>query len=271
MQRRAAAMYVLLFLVIAVGALGFINLTDGPSETIENPDYEVPQGETVTIDGVEYELSTFSEFTGQLTYLIESAEQTVTYAEDDLINVSGTEYRVVLPDGEGIPTNATLVETYPEHDLNTTEDNDGNTLVQLEDGSWILEETYLEQEYGARDEIEVTESDTIDFIPADSNISYEATVSGFTTTGVTFDWVGPTEDTVLLQRDSVNEIGSTEFGAVFIDQEYLQLTSDLDAFEAHLDAHDTWEERYQGFWGVGVLSVIGAVLIGALSYLPRRE
>lgn len=270
MQRRAAAMYVLLFLVIAVGALGFITLTDGPSASMDDPDYELTLDDSVTIDGVEYQLTSLGEFTAQLTYVDEAAELSATFDDGDMVNITGTDYRVEVPDVDD-PDNVTLVETYPEHDRNTTEDDEGNTLVQLDDGSWISEEEYLEQEYGPRDEIVLSEGDTFEFIPEEAEESVEATVDEILPTGFTVTWTGQAEQTVLLQRNAVNTIGDTDFGTNFIGQDAIQLTQDIDAFESHLEAHEVWDERYQGFWGVGVLSILAAVLIGALSYLPRRR
>lgn len=264
-------MYVLFFLVIAVGALAFITLVDGPAEAMDDADYELRQGSTITLEGTEYEVTRIGEFTATMTYTVEEAEHSDTLESGDLVNITGTDYRVEIPDVDE-PANFTLVETYPEHDLDTTEDPDGNTLVYIEeDDAWIPEEEYLEETYGPRERIELVTGDTFDFIPEEADSPITATVGDITSAGVEISWIGPAEQSVMLQRNAINNLGGVDYGTIFVGEESFQLTTDIGAFEAHLDAHEVWEERYLGFWGIGVLGVLAAVLIGGLSYLPRRR
>lgn len=271
MQRRATAMYVVFFFVIAVGALTFINVVDGPSAAMDESDYDLyPQG-TVVIDGTEYQLTRLDEFSATVAFSEEDAELTATLDSGDLVNITGADYRVEIPDVDE-PTNVTLVETYPEHNLTTTEDDDGNTLVYVEeDDVWMAEEDYLEQEYGPRDEIFLEVGDTFEFIPEEATDHVEATVDEITVAGVEISWIGTAERTIPLTRDAVNTIDGVDYGTNFVGTEYVQLTTDIEAFEEHREAHNVWAERHQGFWGIGVLSLFAAILIGALSYLPRRR
>lgn len=271
MQRRAAAMYVLFFLVIAVGALAFINVVDEPSAAMDERDYDVFPSGSVVLDGTEYELTRLDEFTATMTYVVVDTELRSTFGSGDLINITGTDYRVEIPDVDD-PTNATLVETYPEHDLETMEDLDGNTLVYIEeDDAWIPEETYLQQEFGPRDEIFLEVGSSFDFFPPELAETATATVEGITPAGLELVWIGDDERTLPLQRNAVNTIEGVDYGTNFVGTDYIQLTTDIESFEDHLEALDVWDERYQGFWGIGVLALLGAILIAGLSYLPRRR
>lgn len=57
MQRRAAAAYVVFFLVLAAGAYAMIALTEAPEVTVENPDHDLAVGDEVTVDGRTYAVS----------------------------------------------------------------------------------------------------------------------------------------------------------------------------------------------------------------------
>lgn len=268
MQRRAAAVYVLLFLVIAVGALVFINVVDGPSESLDEVDYELSVDDTVTIDGTTYEVTNLGEFSATLTFTVDEDDRATTLRADTLINVSEpNEYRLEIPDVEE-PENATLVETFPDHDLDTVE-HDGVTYVVLEPGEFMEEQAYLEEEFGPRDEIFLTVGDSFQYYVEDVDTVAEVTVDAITAEGIDISWTGPSVNRIVLPRNAVSSIGDTDFGVNFVGDR-IQLTSDVDAFDEHLEAHDTWDERYQGFWGVGVLGILAALLIGGLSFLPRR-
>lgn len=54
MQRRAAAAYVALFLVVAAGSYALIATGQGPTVSVEEPDHEFRAGDTLTVDGREY-------------------------------------------------------------------------------------------------------------------------------------------------------------------------------------------------------------------------
>lgn len=264
-------MYVLFFLIIAVGSLAFINLVDGPSAEMEAVEFDltVEDNETI-IEGTAYDVTRIDAFSATLAYTVEDAEQSDTLAAGDVIVIDETEYRVEIPD-EAEPDRFSLVETPPEHDLPTFEDDDGNVWVVPEDEDPLLEEEYIEREYGPRDRIELGVGGTFSFDAGEMGVVVTVTVEAITETGVDISWTGPEERTLVLSRNAVTTIGGVDYGVVFVGDDRIQLTTDIDAFEDHLVALDTWEERHQGFWAVGVLAAIAAVLIGGLSYLPRRR
>ncbi len=271
MQRRAAAMYVLLFLVVAVSALVFINMVDGPSDTLDEADYDLGVDDTVTVDGTDYQVSSIDQFSATLEYVIEEDDRTTTLSDGAIINVSRVEYRVEIPDVDE-PENITLVETFPEHDLDTFElDGETYVIIDAEEDEFMEETAYLEQEFGPRDRIVLVEGDTFDYEDQEMDVVVDATVDSISSAGVGISWVGPSSNSLILPRNAVSTIGNTDFGVNFVGEDMIQLSSDIEAFNDHIDALDTWDERYQGFWGIGVLGIIAAILLTGLSYLPRRR
>ncbi|QLG60952.1 hypothetical protein [Halorarum salinum] len=54
MQRRAAAIYVAFFLVVGAVSFSLIATASAPELSFENPEHELGQGDTFTVDGTEY-------------------------------------------------------------------------------------------------------------------------------------------------------------------------------------------------------------------------
>lgn len=268
MQRRAAAMYVLFFLVIAVGALGFINLVDAPDESMDEFDFQLVEGSTASIDETEYTVSRIDAFSATMRFTVPDAAVTETIANESILNSTGVEYRVELPPVED-PTWIILHETYPDHGLETTE-IDGVTYVQVEENDEITlipEDQYLEEQFGPRERLNLSIGDSFVWDERDATV----TIESITATGVDVSYIGPEERSLTLVRGETTEIAGTTYGVNFVGDDTIQLTTDIDAWDSHLDALDTWDERYLGFWGIGVLSILAAILIGGLSYLPRRR
>lgn len=57
MQRRAAAVYATIFVLLAAGAYIMIGVAEEPAVTIEDPDVTVSEGESITVDGRTYNAS----------------------------------------------------------------------------------------------------------------------------------------------------------------------------------------------------------------------
>lgn len=268
MQRRAAAMYVLFFVLIAVGSFAIVNSAEAPDPAMDEFDHQLTVDDTITIDGTTYTLTRIDVFSATFEWTQPEAEQVGTIGNESEIELEGTEYAVEIDPGDE-PEGVTLLEQYPEHDLETVE-IDGVTHVVIEEDnetSVVPEEEYLEDEHGPRERLELGVDDS--FVWDDANAS--VTIDGISPTSVTVSWVGPMNRSITVQSGQPTEIGQTTYVANFVGTEYIQLTTDVEAYEEHRDEIDTHEERSQGFWGITVLSLLAAVLLGGLAYLPRRR
>lgn len=267
MQRRAAAMYVALFVIIAVGSIGFITAAEPPSEELDEFDYQLEPDDTFVLGDTEYTLTGIDSFSATVVWSEPDQPQASTITNESRIESDGTEFRVEIPSGED-PSSVTLVETYPDHDLETTE-IDGVTYVIVgeEDPQLVSEDQYLLDEFGPRERRELRVDESFVWDQAGTSV----TVDAISETGVDVSWVGPMNLTRTIPRGEPVQLGGTTVAANFIGTEYIQLTTDIEAFQEHQDKLQTWDERFLGFWGIGVLSLIAAILIGGLSYLPRRR
>lgn len=268
MQRRAAAMYVIFFVLIAVGSFAVANVVEAPDPAMDEYDHQLTVDDTVTIDGTTYTLTRIDVFSATFEWTQPEAEQSGTVTNESVIESDGVEFLVEIDAGDE-PDGVTLIEQYPEHDLETVE-IDGVTYVVIEEDDEtrvVPEEEYLEDEHGPRERLELTAGDSFVWDQANASVTIEA----ISTASITVSWVGPVERSITVQSGQPTEIGQTTFMANFVDTEFIQLTTDIEAYEAHRDEIDTFDERTQGFWGITVLSLLTAVLIGGLSYLPRRR
>ncbi len=267
MQRRAAAMYVGLLLVIAVGSIAFISAAEAPDERLDAAEYEVDEDGTFSHEGQTYTVTSIGEFSATVTWEEPGVAQEATISNNTVISSEGTEYRLrfATPTAQEI----TLRETFPEHDLET-QDRDGETYVELEENGTIRlvpEEEYLRTEFGPREErtIAIGEGFYRDAVNA------TVTVESISQAGVAVSWTGPAERATTVANGDPLDLGDTTFGVNFIGTSTLQLTTDVAAWEDHEEALSTWQERSLGFWGIGVLAAVAAVVLGGMAMLPQRR
>lgn len=112
MQRRAAAAYVAIFLVVGAGAYGVIATAQEPAVSLDNPNVDVKQGGSFTAGGQKYEVTKIEEKTsggghggGGTTTVeatIEAGNESITVAEGDTITLGGTEYIAHFPSTERV-------------------------------------------------------------------------------------------------------------------------------------------------------------------------
>lgn len=147
MQRRAAAVSAVIFLLVAAGAYSFVGVVEQPSVDVDelDPEHSLSGGETLTVGGTEYAVTEVGEDGAELEWTNESARytetiendstvsaaavawagqtnrDTATLADGEVIDSQGAEFRVEV-DGETVVLNATGEE-------DTEEFEDGDSLV----------------------------------------------------------------------------------------------------------------------------------------------
>lgn len=281
MQRRAAAGYVLLFLVLAAGAYAMVAATSAPSVTVENPDHDLAAGDELTVDGRTYTVQSVSaeeeegeEGGGGVTYAAtlawtnDSARYTAEWDADDEVEFSEVEfldarlngsYTVIVPNVSGDPTEATLREA-PE-DLSTRE-IDGVTYVESRAPNGSLQLTPIDQ-YEPLQRVTVSEG-TVDYLGNQTEVTV-------TNESVVLDWTAPRGQTVDLSQAQNTTLNGQQFFAYFPSGDRVYLTQDTSSYRASVQASDRYNERRNGLWGITLLGGFTAVLLTALAFLPRKD
>lgn len=278
MQRRAAAVYAVFLLLVAVGAYAVIGVAQEPAVTIQNPERSLSTGDTLTADGREYAVSEIAAGTNEgddlrsadLTWVNDSARFTTTWDNGSTVTRDGTEFTVAVPAGED-PTAATLREIRTLGENVTTTEIEGVTYVVLgagDDRTIVPREEYLDRQQGPAETRSVAEGDRME-IDADG-ATVTARVADVSAAGVTFAWTGQRENTVSVSEGGNVTLGGTQYVAHFPDNATLELSTDVTGYVDQRRTIAKYHERINGLWAITILSGFAAIILLGMAYLPSR-
>jgi len=264
MQRRAAAVSVALFLLLAAGSYTLIGAAQQPAVSLEDPEFTISEGEERTIAGTSYNFSSVSETSATATWVNESARYTETWAENDTVTVDGQNFSVA-----GLNESAGVFELreVQEVDRPTVEQN-GTTYVVVEDGenrTLVPRENYLPEQT-------VYEYQVGDAVDYDGNEN-ETVVASVSADEVTMEWFAPDTIEVEFGEGENTTVGDTPYLAHFETadgQAVLELTTDYEDYHSDVDAQEQFHERSNGLWGIVILASMAAALVVMLAFLPSR-
>ena len=284
MQRRAVAVYVALFVLI-VGGAGVLTATaDSPEIGFENPDFEVSAGDPIEVDGEEYVVAEIAEVSegggghgggGGGTSIVATIERNVTveqseaWANGSTVQVDDREWRVEIA-GED-PSEFTLVavldrqailEADPQADNETVERDDGEYVVVTEDGESTL--VPAEEYFPAPEERSHAAGDSLEY--NDRTV----TVDEVTTGQAVLVWEATETESVEIAEEATVTIGETDFVAHFPDASTMQLSSDMEAYEAQVAQIEQFQQYNSGLTRVLVLALLSSLLLLGAAFLPSR-
>ena len=279
MQRRAVAVYVALFVLIA-GAAGVLTATaETPEITFENPEFDVSEGDQIDADGDSYTVAEITESEpdddGQTTVtgILEREEETrlsETWENESAIELDDGEWRVEIRSDE--PTAFTLVEVLDRQAILEADDAADNETVERDDGEYVAVTD------GSGDTTLVSADE---YFPAPEERTYETgdslayndetvTVDEITTDNVVVVWDGVQTTTVELEEESTVTLGGTEYIAHFPDASTLTLTSDIEAYEAQAAEIEQFNQYNSGLFRVILLVGLSSVLLLGIAFIPSR-
>ncbi|PSQ61082.1 MAG: hypothetical protein BRD23_00920 [Halobacteriales archaeon SW_9_67_25] len=277
MQRRAAAVYFILFVLVGAGAYGFIQVgMSQPTVGLDGPTYaegdELTVGDrTYTVDSIDAEEGELAEYAGDadLVRFNESKRETATLENDSTVTFDGGEYRVVT--GE---ESFTLIE---EQNVSAilADDPDVEDETATRDGEEFV--VYRENQSIEPLSEYLPEPDRIEFSVGE-DFEYEAedvtaSVDGVSADGVRLSWAAPGEETITVSAGENQTVNGVEYFAHFPNENRVQiLRSDqhYGTYVGELGAIEYWNERQNGVWGVVILSFITGVVLVATAYLPVK-
>ena len=277
MQQRATALYTAFFLLIAVGSLGLIATAEEPTVEIEDPDYELSEGDEFEIDGQQYTLSSVSveegeesSASGEITWVEEDARQTETWDNGSSVALNNQSYVVQVPSGEDPGTfrlveeidRQAILEEDPNADNETVTRNDEEYVAVEEDGETRLvppEEYFPEPESG---EFQVGAQ----FELEDRTVE----VTEITSDGVTVEWTEDVEGSVTAEHRGEVELGDQTYIAYFRSDGTLLLSQDFEEYNRQVAEIDRHHEQRSSLRTIAVLSGFTIVLLMGMAYMPSR-
>jgi len=199
-------------------------------------------------------------------------ETTVTAIDDAGVTLTwGEPYLVSVPNVSG-PQRVTFRQQF---DVSTRLANDPavydetvsvdgvESVVRRADNATVPLDSYL------------PEPDVAD-IAEGSTLTYEGnttSVENVTADGVVLSWTGERTETVRFSEGANVTLGDRAYFTHFPDNSSVQILAHGEAYESYrqqLEEIDYYQERMLGLWGVAILSLIAAVLLLGLAYMPVK-
>ena len=276
-----------LFLVLAAGAYGLIAVNAAPTVTVEDPDHRLTAGDQFTVDDRTYTVASVSveeeegdghgggggvTYAASVAWTNDTARYTETLAAGDTVDLDRTfqgarlngTYAVIVPNVSE-PSEATL-RAMPE-DL-TYEERDGVTYVEITEDDGSIRSIPIDQ-YDALQRATVTEG-TVSYLGNETRVSV-------TDEGVTLSWTAPRTETVDLAHEQNATLNGQRMFTFFPHAEpddsnpEVLLTSDASDYRDRVAQSERYHERTNGLWGITLVSVVAAVLLVGLAFLPRKD
>ncbi|MFO8116456.1 MAG: hypothetical protein R6U01_14055 [Halorubrum sp.] len=269
------AVYVALFVLIAGGAGVLTATADSPEIGFENPDFEVSEGDPIEVDGEEYVVAGVEGDDGAESSAVATiernvtAEQSETWANESTVEVGDREWRVMIT-GED-PNEFTLVEELDRQaileddsqaDNETVERDDGEYVVVTEDGESTL--VPVEEYFPTPEERSYAEDDAFEY--GDNT----ATVDNVTADQAVLVWEATETESIEIEGEAIVTIGETEFVANFPDASTVQLSSDIEGYEAQVAQIEQFQQYNSGLTRVLVLAFLSSLLLLGAAFIPSR-
>ncbi|WP_049911171.1 hypothetical protein [Halorubrum lipolyticum] len=266
------AVYAALFLLVA-GVAGVLTATaDSPEIALENPDFEVSEGDSVEVDGETYTVAGISEGDSAPIGTLEqneTAEFSETWANGSTVAVDDREWTVEIAGDD--PSGVTLVEVLDRQAILESDDAADNETVERDDGEYVA----------VTDDGETTLVPADEYFPAPEERSYatgdsfeydghSVTVDEVTADQAVIVWEGTQTNTIEIEQDTTVTIGETEFIAHFPDASTMTLSTDIEGYESQVAEIDRFEQYNTGLTRAVVLALISVVLLLSTAFIPSR-
>ncbi len=279
MQFRAGAFYIVLFLVLSAGAYAVIATAEAPEATVDeaDADYVLSEEDEFEVDGELFIVAEVGEDSGMLEQIEEDVTLEQSWDDGETVMLEeDAEYdlRIDQPeeddaeeDDDGQPTSFTLIEVYDDDDFETVERDDGVFVVVDDDGS---EELIPIEEFDEIDTQTYEAGDSISYFDEDEESQIDGEVSDITAETVTVEYIGDEITETDLEQGVTVTLNGEEFVAYFPGGDEVYLSSNIEDYEQQVAEVEYHHERIGGFWWVIGLSMISAIFIAGLAFMPVR-
>lgn len=278
MQRRAAAIYVALFVVLGAASYSLIATASAPTVAFENPDHSLSEGDGLTVDDRQYTVSSITAETsegevtrsGELSWTNDSARYTQTWEHNATITYQDAEYRVLVAEGDD-PSTFRLQEEINRSAILQEDDSVNDETVTVDGTEYVVrgegdDRTLIpaSEYFPEPSSTEYSEGDTVQY---QGNAT---TVSSVTGDGATLAWTGARTNTVGVSNNANVTLNGGTYFAHFPDNGTLVLEDDYGVYERQTQEIDRYESHVNGLWGVSIVSFATAVLLLGMAYMPSR-
>lgn len=286
MQRRAAAIYFVFFLVVGAGAYAYIGVAQSSQQPAFQLDGTTLEGnESATIDGVEYTVTEVGHessdgghggggetpLVATLEWTNESARQTATLENGSTVTYQDQEYTLAVAN-DSDPSSFTLREELNLSAILANDEAVENDIATQNDTEYVV---YRENDSLRELSEYLPEPETREFSTGDG-YEYEdstATVASVTSSGVTLEWTAPMDKSEeLSEGTNVTLAGGNQYFVHFPNDHAVSLvpSEQYGSYDQTVSQRDYFDERINGLWGIVIVSFSAAFLILTMAYMPNR-
>jgi hypothetical protein len=269
MQRRAAGVYVAVFLIIAAGAYSLIGAAQEPTIEVNNPQKTLEsQGQQVSVDGRQYNVTSLGGGSAEVAWTNQSARFSQTLNNNTTVQYQNETRRLLIPNTSD-PNRATLreVQNLSNDTQTVTQNNETFVVVNGSQGNKTLVpvDEYKRQQLGQPNTTTLREGNNFQF----GNNS--TTVGNITNQSVVLNWTAPKTNTVSVSDGSTVTLGPNDKRFVaHAENGKMLLSTNVKAYNEQKSEIAHFNERIAGLWGVAIIGFLAAALLAMLAYLPNK-
>ena len=284
MQRRAAALYFALFLVIGAGSFGYIQTVDAQQPTISLDAQSYSQNDILTVDGRTYVVSEISaenasEAEGTLTWTNQSAQETATLENGSDATYQNESWQVQIANTSDVSQFAlqenlnvsAILANDDRVDNQTVTRNGQDQVVFTANDTLVPLQEYLREPQTTT----FSEGESFNYTTEDGTVqptTIDDVAGNVSTPSVTLVWETTQENTVSLAEGANVTLADGQTRVVhFTDAGKVQLSTDIAAYQEQTKQQDYFDERKKGLWGVSIISFLTAIILLATAYLPVKD
>ena len=282
MQRRAVAVYVAFFVLIATASYALIATAEEPTITLEEADFELAEGEEFTVGDQTYTVSEIEQtedeedgsttFAGTLEWVEEDVEMTEVWADGDTVEVSDTTWEVQIDNEDNASTAFSLVEVLDRQAILEADPNADDQLVDRDGEEYVVVQSNGDDELVPAAEY-FDEPATITYSEGDRFVYNDqtVTVSELTDADVTITWLQDETNSDDLQQGELIELADgNEYLTFFPGQNTVMLTQDTTSYDAQVESQHQFADRIEGLTYTIVTSMLFVFSLVAFAFLPSR-
>ncbi|WP_435334658.1 hypothetical protein [Haloarchaeobius sp. TZWWS8] len=286
MQRRAAAAYAAIFLVLIGGAFVVMETAEAPKVGIENPDQTLQKGTEFTVDGRTYNTTEISAtessgggghggggggvtYTAKLIWVNDSAQFSETWTNNSTVTYQNKTYRAFIANTSS-PSEVTL--RWEPSDAYSPKWVDGKQYIDSEPNTSDRQAVTVE-EFVASSNNSSIQTQTLTLSNQMQFKGNQSTVNA-TNESVKFTWTAPKENEVTFGQNANVTLNGVKYAAHFPNGETVHLAKGEEGQKAlhhAVEKEHRFHARENGLWGVIITAGVALTLLVSMAFLPRKS
>lgn len=285
MQRRAAAIYAVFFIVIGAASYSLIATATAPTIAFPNAQHRLAANDTFTVGNEEFTVDSVSAemteggiesggggmvYSASFSWVNESARYTETWENNSTVTYDSEDWRVLVPNTSD-PNEFTLRSQINKTAILQNDSNADNQTVKRNGQEYVVIQrggnatlVPADEYFPAPETRQFSEGDSVDYK------GNETTFTNVSASGVVAEWTAPKKHSAEVSNEANVTLGDQTYLAYFPNEKTVVLTQNYESYNQQQNEIATFHEREDGLWGVTITSGLTVVVLLGLAYMPSR-